>query len=285
MDNIRKALLVCSHNFRKWIINPRFYIVVILLIIFSNLFLSPISQFADSVGYRTTPYLLPFITGDILGQALLMFGIVLLFCDAPFIDEGQPYILLRAGRKIWAWGQVLYIVLASAVYFLMTVLFSVLMLLPHVVWIGDWGKVLYTLAQSSGGRTFGTISISYELLVEYTPWKAMAVSFLLSWLGAIFLGLLMFLANTYFKRAIGAVAAVVIIIFDFGVVSGFPNVFRKISPITLSRLRDLDLKGIAQNQIPSLRYAFLFFTVSIVVLATLSVVSYRKRPVEVLPPL
>ena len=36
---------------------------------------------------------------------MLFLGVVLLFCDAPFIEDEQPYIMLRSGRRICSSGK------------------------------------------------------------------------------------------------------------------------------------------------------------------------------------
>lgn len=57
---------------------------------------------------------------------MLFLGVVLLFCDAPFIEDEQPYIMLRSGRRIWFIGQMLYIVVASVLYLIVLYFISVL---------------------------------------------------------------------------------------------------------------------------------------------------------------
>ena len=59
-------------------------------------------------------------------------GLILLLCDAPFIESDHPALLLRSGRRTWTAGQVLYIAGTSAVYFAVVYLLTVLVLLPHV---------------------------------------------------------------------------------------------------------------------------------------------------------
>ena len=86
--------------------------------IFFRLSISALNTFTNfrflfEVRYSITPYLFPFIMSDSNSVLLFTLGIVLLLCDAPFIEEDQPYIILRSGRKLWTLGQMLYMCIAT----------------------------------------------------------------------------------------------------------------------------------------------------------------------------
>lgn len=149
MNYFKIAGCICAQDFRKWRTNPRIWVLFILIAIFINSYTKEIDLFAQSVQYKMSPWLFPLLYGQKYMRYILFAGVLLLFCDAPFIDEEQPYVIIRSGRKFWSIGQILYIVSASAVYFLYIIVISILLNLGNMEWNTDWGKVLGTLGTSN----------------------------------------------------------------------------------------------------------------------------------------
>ena len=54
--------------------------------------------------------LFAFQMDDGITRMLFYFGVVLLFCNAPFMDDQQMFVLVRTGRLRWFAGQLAYIV-------------------------------------------------------------------------------------------------------------------------------------------------------------------------------
>ena len=110
MGKVFACFSIALHNFKKWAVNPRLYILLLMEVLYLHSRLSPVGELCARTGYKVTPYLLPFLLDEGSAVMMLFLGVVLLFCDAPFIEDEQPYIMLRSGRRIWFIGQMLYIV-------------------------------------------------------------------------------------------------------------------------------------------------------------------------------
>ncbi|MCL1853517.1 MAG: hypothetical protein FWF88_10910 [Peptococcaceae bacterium] len=285
-------------NIRKWAGNPRVYIIVFLLGVFLYTMLENVRTFCMAVGRPVTPWIFPFLMDNTYVLFFLMTGVLLLFCDAPFIDAHQPNLMVRAGKKSWALGQVFYIGLASALYFIAVFVVTNVLLLPYVGLSADWGKVLGTLAQTSAGSMYDIgIGIDYHTMLNYTPPTAIAWSFLLAWLVAVFLGLVSFVVNQSFSRGFGTVAVLFLIFMPWFVsmVGDYTEVFalnkggsqvrvflHYFSPVSWAGLNALDLAG--DKPMPSRRFA-VFALVSLnVVLSWLAVWTVKRKSVDVLPP-
>ncbi|MBC8059811.1 MAG: hypothetical protein H7Y18_04015 [Clostridiaceae bacterium] len=282
MSNISKHISIASNNIRRWVTNPRTYILATLLSMLLWDFISPILNFSNVMGYRITPWIFPFISDYIYTHMMIMFGIVFLFCDAPFMNEGQPYLLIRSGRIHWALGQILYIMLGTAIYFLFIAFVSIVIISPSLYFSNSWGKILGTLSQTNAGQNFNIrLTISYEIQSLFTPIKAFGLSFMLQWCTGTILGLIMFIINIYAKRAIGAIVASIIILLDFAIQFEFKSFMYHFSPVSMSRLTILDPSGLTQR--PSIPYAYVFFTVTIILLSITAVLSVHKREIQVLP--
>ncbi|MBW9158702.1 hypothetical protein [Clostridium tagluense] len=284
MNNISKHISISSNNIRRWGANPRIYILGILLCIFLWNYISPILNFSKIMGYRVTPWIFPFISDFTYTHMMMMFGIVFLFCDAPFMNEEQPYLLIRCGRTQWAMGQILYIMLGTAIYFFFLAFVSMLMISPNMFLNNGWGKILGTLAQSNAGEAFNIqLPISYAIQSMYTPIQAFGLSFILQWCAGTILGLIMFVINIYGKRSMGAILASVVILFDIAIEYEFKSYAYHFSPVSMARLTILDPSGLSQR--PSILYAYVFFAVAITLLSGIAVLSVHKREIQVLPPI
>jgi hypothetical protein len=282
MGKLRRIFCICLNNVRKWAINPRIYILGILLVILVFNLVDPINYFSKAMNYRVTPWVFPFLTDSIFVQMLLSFGIVFLFCDAPFIDAGQQYFLIRSGRIQWGMGQVLYIMFSSAIFYLFVAFVSVLVITPNVFLSTGWGKILGTLAQTNAGYGFNIpLKISYQIQALYTPIQAFGLSLLLEWCVGTFLGLVIFIINIHFSRALGAIVAAAIVCLDMAISNTFPYYMFHFSPLSMARLSIIDPSRLSQR--PTDIYVCLFFAMSVISLSIIAVLSVRKYKIQALP--
>jgi hypothetical protein len=282
---VKKIFRIAMYSIRQWVTDPRVISLFVLMSMFVWNDFEVISDLTGRTGIKTNPLLFPFYSGDPVKKLILLAGVIFLFSDAPFINKNQPYIIIRSKRVTWVLGQILYIVMAGAVYFLFLMSVSILALLPDATFATDgWGKIVHTLAQTNAGAQIHLqFGITKEITTFYSPFEAFALSFLLNWGAACFLGLLLFAINLKFNRMIGLVAGGVILFSDLLITNMLPPGFYHLSPVSLSRLSVLDPMGV--SLFPNLAYPFVFFSVSIVALSALLVVSIKKIPIEITPEL
>lgn len=280
MANLRIVWCLALNNFKKWPVNPRIYLLLISLFLYLYSRLAPVIEFCRTFGYGIAPYTFPYIMSEEFSVMLIMFGVVLLFCDAPFIDAQQPYIILRSGRMLWVMAQLLYIVLASALYFLAVILLNFIVLLPVAEFTPAWGKVIGTFAQTSAGMQQGiSIPFSYAIMNTHSPASAMFISFLLCWVVSVFIGFIMFVFNSNISRASGAIAASLLIFWQSAVVKTSTFMINY-SPVSWVSLAKTNLKG--NTVYPSLTYIFVVTGASIALLTLIAVLSFKRRDIEVL---
>lgn len=117
MKSVKISLIVAIQNIRKWRTNYRIWILVILTMIFVQCYTKEISTNALAMGMKSSPWLYPFLYTDRYIRILFMLPLIFIYCDAPFIDKNQIYILMRCKRKLWSIGQIIYIFMTSAMYF------------------------------------------------------------------------------------------------------------------------------------------------------------------------
>lgn len=222
----------CVSNFRKWTRNPRIFITFFLFYCHVFDVISPFNKAAEILETSNTPWFFPFFSSNSFSGMYILLGFVLLFCDAPFIDKHQPYIIIRIGKLKWLLGQFLYIVIASFLFLLSLQFFIILALLPKISFTTEWGSLLYTISQTSVEGFLPIVGVSFSVIETYSAIEATLLSFLIVWLEGIFIGSLLFFLNIQFKRIIGTSVGCFYAISFFMIKMTFQNnpILWKISP-------------------------------------------------------
>ncbi|WP_043934333.1 hypothetical protein [Bacillus sp. EB01] len=275
--------LVCYQNFRKWPSNYRVWVIAILLTILTHNFTKEIMDFSQDINIDVSPWLFPFLFTQKFIKLLFFFPLILLFCDAPFIDDNQPYIIARSGRIPWSIGQIGYIIIASAFYFIFLMVISILINLPTIQFSMEWGKVLGTLANTNASVVVGLKTVITSSTLHYfSPFQAMWFSFLLSWMAGIFLGLLIYLINSLTNtRIFGVLTASFFLVLD-AAVTGKSHLY-SFSPLSWSNLDRIDIEG--TTLMPSITYIYVSFALLIVGMIISAIITNRKQSINVLPPI
>ena len=178
MDRIRMSLRVCQIRLRKTFTTPRFYVALLWIAILFHVMTVGIRGFCEQTGVDVTFWMLPFMTRYNGDQIIIVLGALLLFCDAPFLEPNSGWQILRAGRKSWFWGNMLYIVVVSFFYTICLSMIPVLLVFPNVGWETGWGKVISTLAQTNAAYTFDQEPLDYLILSRFSPQEAMGLTML-----------------------------------------------------------------------------------------------------------
>lgn len=198
-------------NLRKWPHNPRVWTLFILLLYFSrrvSSFLEPISL---SAGKKLSPWLLPYLLHDRFFLLCVSLCMLLFFCDAPFLDNLQPYTLFRIGRRRWLIGQLLYIGLCGLL--IMVVLEAGLLFFARnsLTWTTDWGPCLRMLAHDN--PFFSRLAENLVLSREAVP--VFVQTFLMGWLIAWLLGSLVLFLNLLLNRSVGILIGCAFCVLDY----------------------------------------------------------------------
>lgn len=199
------------NNFRKWKSSYRVFIVFLSVLVFTFIREDYLRQYAQDVGLAVTPYFFAFQMDDGITRMSFYFGVVLLFCNAPFMDDQQMFVLVRTGRLRWFAGQLAYIVAANLVYFLWTALTTVLVLIPQVGFSTDWGGIIRMCAENNG---LAGVVMHKEIVEAYTPLAACLITYGLNVLVGTLLGLVVFLGNMLGSRIYGSAVAIGWIVFS-----------------------------------------------------------------------
>ncbi len=266
-------------GFKKWTNNPRIYVLALSLYAFVQMWTKPFLEFSQEVSVPLTPWIFPYMTCNSTFLMILMLGVVLLFCDAPFTDSTQYYILVRCGKRRWIISQFIYIIMASFVYVSVAEIFSVISISSNLQYSPAWGKVLGTLAQTNADPS---LYVPYKIQLLYTPAQAMIYSFCLAWLVSSFLGMMMLALSLVFNRAVGSAMAVVVCFFE--VFAGeLPYGATYFSPVSWTSLAIIDTTNSSVH--PSFSYILTFLAVAMVLFCVVSAAAFKRKDIDILPSL
>lgn len=273
-----KSIRICVQNLRKWLGNSRIYIAFVIVFLFTLIYTKGLWLVSDNVGEKLSIYIFPFLTTYRYMKIIYLFPLLLLFCDAPFVDANQQFVMIRSSRLSWGIGQMLYIICGSFFYALFMLLSSIVVNIGHIQMGASWGKSLIlagtTNICSILGIQYDTVQISSIIVKYYTPAQAMLWSFLFLWMICIILGLIIYDFNILFQsNIVGLFAAGFLILFT-AVVDGIQQLIWY-SPVSWSSLNNIDVAK--TTSLPGIYFVLFVYIGAILALLIAGAVLSRSR--------
>ena len=204
---LHKVLSVCGYNFRMWRGNMRIVLTFALAFILCFLLSDKAASFAYDMNTAMQAFE-PFVWtfGDANSVLLISLLLVLLFADIPFLGAGVPYYLVRMKRYTWAWGQLLYIVAATAIY-MVFIFVATSLICAQNSFIGNmWSETAAILGYSGAGKAVALPALVKTLEMS-RPYQCAFVIFLLMLAYTLTLVLLMLYCKLRFGKSAGVAAA------------------------------------------------------------------------------
>ncbi len=190
----------------------------IVWLFYLYIFMSPIREVAVKMNYPATPWGILFAFSGLYFNLIFIVGAIYLYARVPFMERWQMYQLIRLGRQKWIGIQIFKIVAASFLYTAAVLASGVLIMMPHLEWKADWGKLYHTLALTNVQDEIDLgFFVSYRLINDYEPAKLMLISALVFFLVVSFIGLTMFLISLCFSRAVSVIMATSLAIAEIAV--------------------------------------------------------------------
>lgn len=275
----KRAWHCCLHSLRTLTSSPRLWALLILGLLCFDRYLAPITALAADEGLRIgwaglTVYLL----NDSWLSVMVTLGLLMLLFDVPRTDAAQKYLLLRSGRKAWAWGQLLYIMVTTALYMLALGLILLAWIAPWLDWSGGWSPVIERFANGADQIYDSMIGYDPWLLRAYSPFGALILEALLHYICFVMLGFTMCLFNGTLGNRAGFLLAAIPAMFDTVISEYFSEAAYYLSPLTLTRLSCLDYgDGMLR---PTVGYAFIVLTLLTVLTGWVCLRIYGRKEIH-----
>ncbi len=277
-----KAIRICMQNIRKWSGNRRIKMCIAMTILLVYSYTKDLSILCNNMGQKINPWIFPFLFAFRYMRIVFIVPVIFIFCDAPFVDTNQTYIMLRTKRSIWSVGQILYIIICSFLYTLLHLFFTIIFNIRYMQWGITWGDVLGS-AGTSGIMTslnirYNTVGISGSVIRYFTPMQAMFFSFILMWLSFVFVGMLIYVINIVTRtKGLGIIVAGFFVLLN-AIVDGKPYLY-KFSPLTWSYIGCIDVGG--RTQCPTITYVLFSYIIIITIFSVISIIAGNRQEVVV----
>lgn len=205
MDKVRQAFRICRGNLKRISGNPRLYLAFAWFVMTIAFYMLQVLRLAFALGETVSAWMFPLLMAKSGNQMFFILGAVLLFCDAPFFYDNSGWQILRAGRRNWFWGNILYIAVLSFFYAAVVSLLPVVFTVPKLSLANEWGRLVGALGQTSLASQSGIDPLPYIIMSRYSPLEAMGISVLAAWLNAVLVGVVSYAMNLLVKQGSGAV--------------------------------------------------------------------------------
>lgn len=282
MSFLKTIFRISAQNFRKWQTDYRIWTIAVFLLILTLMYAEDFKTVADYLNNKAPVWIFPFMYTKSSAKVLFTLPVILLFCDAPFIDKNQMFVMMRTSRTKWLCGQIIYIISAGAVYYLFIFAISFLSMIFFGEPSLDWDKTIVAAAYNRGvlsGAGVSSLTVSRITVEFFTPFLACFYTFIMSWLSAVFLGLLIFACNLFTGSRVWGIASGSLFVV-LTLVAKLRKYLDRFSPITWSTLDGIDVGGLTVR--PSIGYCTSAYAVLIIGLTAAIFVFGRKKSLDVM---
>ena len=197
-------------NFRKWTRDLRIFGLLFFLFCSIHHQTDGMAQEARAMGTAVNALsVFPIMYNNrvMIGRIIMQAGILVLFCDAPFLANNQKGLMIRTKRKAFCMGQMLYIIYASIVYTAFLTILSCLTCISNMGVSANWGSYIESAVAGRNNKIIGNLYVCTTLVKQYSAIQAFVLQIILFILGAIFLGLFIYYLNLRFGSQVGLVGA------------------------------------------------------------------------------
>lgn len=215
MRDLRQAFYIAGQNFCGWKKSPRIWMTFVLAFVLCLMLSNQALYFAqryETIMQAAEPFIWTF--GDANSVMLSSLLLILLFADMPFVSLATPYWLIRTKRSVWLAGQILYVVLATALYAFFLLIVEGLLAMPYSYMGNVWSETAAMMGYAQSGKAV-TIPVSVKTMEISTPYQCAATVFLLLLLYSLFVASLMLLLNLVAGNAAGVMGAFAVNLYGF----------------------------------------------------------------------
>ncbi len=143
-----------------------------------------------------------------------MIGFLFVIVDTPRLDQGQIFLIYRAGKNGWLLGEIAAVAIQSIVYLTLLFAGTVAMSFKHAFVGNIWS--FFTVDYDAKYKTLlggSDLSVHKQVFKYYMPYTAFINTVILMFLCMLFLGMVLLFSSVVHKKIIGVVTNVVLLFF------------------------------------------------------------------------
>lgn len=262
------------------IFSSKMAVFIILMLVVSRTYVLPVRYFSVAMNYPSSWCVFPFVMCSFTYLIMFWFGVIYVNSDVPFMQYVNMYHAIRIGRRRWVLGQIGGILVRSFVLTIITVICTILPLLPDVEWSNEWGKLFRTAAMTNALAQFdSSFMFYYEIFAEFTPLQLIGLEILLGTCICTFVGVLMFLLSVYVNKITAVTGSLALAIALFPVLNCNPGLRYKIAlfiPTIWMEAARIATPDYLWYWLPSLPYMFTFLGIGIAGMVLILLIRINK---------
>lgn len=276
IETIRVVHKNVGIDFRYLLSQKKTYMILAIILIFGWWHTADFLRASMETGIRTAPWIFQEYFGSPTMLMLYGFLTVMVFADIPYHNSMSQMIEIRTGRRNWIISQMVYTVELAFFYTLVFALSSFLFLLPRIYFTTGWGEFLTRVAD---GRVEGLSRVTSQMVENYSPVRAVLITFLCVWGVSVFMGMLIFVLRMFISHSVAVAVAGFLAFFSYFVISMgamvFGNFLYKVSPLNWLCLYYID-PAFGYSGVPGLRYVGIFLVAGSVLSAAAGCAWYLR---------
>lgn len=278
MSRIKRDLSILGATFFQRVFISKTVVLIVLLWLITELFLSPIKRMAYGINELISPGVLSYLMSNYTYLLLFMLGVIYFYSDVPFTYRSQLYYIFRQGKRKWMIIQLLYIFLTAPLLMGLSLATVIIQILPVINTSTGWGRVLGTLALTNASKEFGVaVTIDYEMMTRHSPSAAIIYTMGIGTLVIFFIGVLMLLVSVLIDRFWAMVLASLLAFIPSAQMIGVSKI-DYFSPVSWMRLTKLGY-GYRYNT-PQLNYILTSLIILNVSLILVVVILIGKKDIK-----
>lgn len=200
-----------GQNIKRRMFSFRFFTLFFMLIFILDMFLREFRNNVCLLDMQANVAVLPFLQNSDFFLKMILLCVVYFYSDAPFMERGQLFDLIRLGKARWGRRNLSYIMGSALILSVLIAALSILEVLSVGNFSASWDAVYKTLALT-GGNSRMSFAIDYQIMTAYSPILLMLLLVVVDWLVFALFGMVMYALSLMGYRT-GAAAAAVLLTF------------------------------------------------------------------------
>ncbi len=272
---------IFKHQLVYALSSPRVYIGLIIGCVSQILSVMPLYDYSLAIGKPmgiVEGYI--YWNCDTYTSVVAFLGLLLFISDVPFTSSSETYILLRSTRYKWVLGKMLYLFVATVIYYFLVMVSGAVYLFQNAFIGNVWSEPLRYLVTGSTAEVASAYNVyfPYPYILKLSPYLAAFSCLGLSTAYGYVMSLLVFFLNFHFPRTLAYAGTMVFHTISYALTALLPgNGIKKYSLLGNSLILYHDIGGyLTGSNMPTILESLIVFLLATVIMFILILYCIRN---------
>ncbi len=199
----------------RWMRNSRLIVMLVLLVFIREFVGAPLIRCSEEMQGALNLFepMIAIVNSDLL-MLLMPITFLVLMADYPQNGAIGAFYHIRTTKRTWVLGQILFAGLAAIVFTLFVVLYSCLMVIPHIELSGSFSSAVMQYGTRFPEQSNGVVArlLPRNIFNQMSLWEALFHSIALLFLFLWMISMVLLLCGLFHKRVLGILLALALIV-------------------------------------------------------------------------